>query len=651
MTFGPDLWDQWRTVEDYSRSGCESLEKLSDFVRKRAEIEHEYGKALGRLAKRYRDDLNRKVPSDRASFTKAVQSSSSGQAWLQLLIQTEAVATARLDASEKMEKDLGKSIREQTVKNYDNNKEIFSEIRKEIGDLKRAVDHLDKLRVKYEQASKDRDAAREAYEKVKADKKATKLEEDKMKQDAEKKAALALAAMEEYTQTMVETNSKKNDHYTRILPELLDRAQKADENDRIQYTKATMSQLAQILTAVVPIEQGACESMSSTFSTINPQYDSDLFVKLIRTGETLTVPGDYKFEEKALSNVISPKRMSAFAKTMTRSPVKADKVWESVSFSFDLDGVRSAMSLLGPGNSTRYSHRLHVRNDFGSTTAATMKGSEEHLEDSIIALGQTSKAKRKSVERIKALEKDLAELEKKIHGIESMKAANSTKPESERERTYQTLEEQRRNIEEKRDAVLYKRYKLQCFIAQMDGTPSPQLPASLEERALERQFGTTGTQRGVVSTFSSTHVPLSRRGTADTARSFGGSDEEVGERFHSTASSEEDIKRKPSMVPTVEEEESGGGKVLSRMSSVRGKALPPPPIATGSSSSLRDVIGRGRALYDFDAQPDSEEIAFKAGDVLDILEKLDDGWWKARARTSSGKRREGFVPGNYLEEV
>jgi len=37
----------------------------------------------------------------------------------------------------------------------------------------------------------------------------------------------------------------------------------------------------------------------------------------------------------------------------------------------------------------------------------------------------------------------------------------------------------------------------------------------------------------------------------------------------------------------------------------------------------------GRALYDFDATEDNE-LSFKVGDVLTILNQDDSGWWEAQ---------------------
>jgi len=55
--------------------------------------------------------------------------------------------------------------------------------------------------------------------------------------------------------------------------------------------------------------------------------------------------------------------------------------------------------------------------------------------------------------------------------------------------------------------------------------------------------------------------------------------------------------------------------------------------------------GKVRALYDYTAEK-SEQISFKAGDIIDIIEELEGGWWKGKAGD-----KEGMFPANYIEFV
>jgi actin cytoskeleton-regulatory complex protein SLA1 len=61
-------------------------------------------------------------------------------------------------------------------------------------------------------------------------------------------------------------------------------------------------------------------------------------------------------------------------------------------------------------------------------------------------------------------------------------------------------------------------------------------------------------------------------------------------------------------------------------------------------------LGLYRAVYDYAPQADNE-IAIKDGDLLFILEKGDDDWWKAKKKATSDAEPEpeGLIPGNYVE--
>ena len=53
------------------------------------------------------------------------------------------------------------------------------------------------------------------------------------------------------------------------------------------------------------------------------------------------------------------------------------------------------------------------------------------------------------------------------------------------------------------------------------------------------------------------------------------------------------------------------------------------------------------ALYDYDARTD-EDLSFKKGDLLEILNDTQGDWWFARCKTT---KQEGYIPSNYVAKL
>jgi len=61
------------------------------------------------------------------------------------------------------------------------------------------------------------------------------------------------------------------------------------------------------------------------------------------------------------------------------------------------------------------------------------------------------------------------------------------------------------------------------------------------------------------------------------------------------------------------------------------------------SSSMDSKRLSVKALYDHEAE-EEDELNFKAGDIVEVVEKLEGGWWRGSCR---GK--EGLFPSNYVK--
>ncbi|KAK9540914.1 hypothetical protein VZT92_003332 [Zoarces viviparus] len=83
------------------------------------------------------------------------------------------------------------------------------------------------------------------------------------------------------------------------------------------------------------------------------------------------------------------------------------------------------------------------------------------------------------------------------------------------------------------------------------------------------------------------------------------------------------------------------------------RGLPPPPAPPQTNSPPAPAPGQHeassglqvRALYSFAAE-EKDELAFNAGDVLEVVERCDQAWWRGRLRG-----RTGLFPSNYTKPV
>ncbi|KAF9366686.1 hypothetical protein BGX34_010361 [Mortierella sp. NVP85] len=79
-----------------------------------------------------------------------------------------------------------------------------------------------------------------------------------------------------------------------------------------------------------------------------------------------------------------------------------------------------------------------------------------------------------------------------------------------------------------------------------------------------------------------------------------------------------------------------------------GQAQPPPPPPPVPSRKKQQK--QVRALYNFEATGEGE-LSLQKGDVVRIIEEIDEGWWEGEMVDSKGVRHEGMFPSNYVEEV
>ncbi|RKP22443.1 SH3 domain-containing protein [Syncephalis pseudoplumigaleata] len=69
-----------------------------------------------------------------------------------------------------------------------------------------------------------------------------------------------------------------------------------------------------------------------------------------------------------------------------------------------------------------------------------------------------------------------------------------------------------------------------------------------------------------------------------------------------------------------------------------------------TSSTVKKYV---EALYDYDAT-DGDELSIAKGDIIAVVEELDEGWWVGELVSSNGagggQARRGMFPANYCKQ-
>ncbi|KAI8833720.1 hypothetical protein BC829DRAFT_407717 [Chytridium lagenaria] len=365
MPFGTDLWDQWREVETYCNEGVHSMMNINEFMKRRAEIEADYAKNLQRLVKPYKDELTKKMADKKAaSYNKALLSSTMMQGWSQLLNQTENEAARE----------------------------------------------------------KGMEATMVALDKATKNPKSTEKEQENLRLEVERKGATASSIMESYQQSMTETNNLKNKLYRITIPNILDEVQKEDESSRISISKIGLVTYYELLAAQQPGIIGCLESMNNVFQLINAEYDSDLFIKMMRTGTPL--PADYAFDEKVA--------------------VK----------------------------------------DFTARRPTTRSRSESKDDDETIFALPGKKGRKLAADKVKIYDKEISEAERKKQGVETLISVYEQQATKD-PKYVQDLQSQKATFDVKIDNAGLKRHRLLVYIAEVDKSPAPELPSHLVGKSIQ----------------------------------------------------------------------------------------------------------------------------------------------------------------------
>ncbi|KAJ3027091.1 UNVERIFIED_CONTAM: Formin-binding protein 1 [Siphonaria sp. JEL0065] len=447
--FGAQLWDQWLEVENYALAANKSMETLADYFRQRAAIEVEYSQKLSKLAKPHKDEITRLATDKKGNVqvNRALLSSSTLQAWSQLLNETESTAKVHSELAEKMDSEIKKAVKMAFEELQVKLKSKFDEMKRVTGDLQKGIVALDKAREKYEADKKVMENAQSNFEKLLKNPKLNEKDVEVTKVELDKRRAAVKASMTTYQQTLIETNLKKNVTYIQTIPQLLNEINNDDQSIRVSTFKSAFGKYYSLISSQQPKIQNGLDAMNTISSSIDGSRDLDATIKSLRTGEP--VPPDYLFEEKPIYEITG--------KRLGRSP-------------------------------------------------SAIRAEKEESGDSSI-LSQPHKAgKRAAQDRIKQYDREYAELNAKLQSLENMFSVYEiyTEKDAKDPRYIQQLHEQKENLEIKIINIQLKCHALHEYVAHADGLAPPPLPKHLTGKKIQ-------TPQRVMSPSPSSSLPISRQ--------------------------------------------------------------------------------------------------------------------------------------------
>ncbi|KAJ3258735.1 hypothetical protein HK103_003329 [Boothiomyces macroporosus] len=375
LSFGKDLWDQVKQLEKYCEFGAEQLISMNEFLKIVSNAELEYGKALLRAVKPYKEEIKKlQEKTEKYPFYKAVTESTSIKSWEKMLDSYESLGSLRVETAEIFlnERKLIKTTSKDIEGVF---KEViiflllkFEEIKRGANQLTDMIAMMEKNYSNYKRELKDLDTCTAQYKKSLKDLKMSKKDMDKIKMDYDKQILASQEAVKCYRESVIELNKFKN---------------------------TTSS-------AVLPKEQAIIGEAIAVNDAVRSSLDHDALIKSLKTG--LEPPLDFSIADT--------------------SEVHSKKL------------------------ALRSSSRDELRLDYESESEITKLPDKQ--------------GKKKAMEKIKLLDKEIVEVEKQRQGVDILKGA---------------YKDSLNDVEVKLNQLLTQKHRLHCYVAKIDGKPAPEAPA------------------------------------------------------------------------------------------------------------------------------------------------------------------------------
>ncbi|XP_016943814.3 formin-binding protein 1-like isoform X14 [Drosophila suzukii] len=289
MSWGTELWDQNDNLAIHTNRGIDALDKYANFLRDRVAIETEYAGKLRRLVKNYQP---KKKEEEDNEFT-------SMQAFRNLLKEVGDLAGQREVVSESLQLQIiaGVTLLSKTLR--EERKKCLSDGANLQQNLTTQLSSLDRAKRNYEKAYRDSEKAVDSYKRADMDLNLSRAEVERYKNVMTAKIQQSDDAKNEYANQLQKTNNLQQQHFSMLLPAVLNRLQELDEK-RTRGFREFIVGAADVESSVAPIIARCMEGIVKAGESINEKEDTFKVIERYQSG--FTPPRDIPFEDLSKSD-------------------------------------------------------------------------------------------------------------------------------------------------------------------------------------------------------------------------------------------------------------------------------------------------------------------------------------------------------------
>jgi len=295
VKFSSDLWDGFEHISAKTELGLTVLKDVTEFIKKRAQLEAEYAKKLQELSKVVPGSglFSKSAPIDKESKTLKA-------ALLSWQEESAKIAGHHLEFANKINNDIVKPLENFIKTKEPERKKAIAEGQKRTKVYLDAKANLEKAKEAYVRTMKEAEQATEAHEKAKAElengpeakKKQLGENEKRASQKATQLTEKGKAAEAAYQKAVDTANEVAKETFTTHLPPIIDSLQQLEE-ERYAQAKAVLESFHGGFKALPEQLMERAEELSKVLESLDVEADLSDFVQ--EKKGTASEPEPFKF--------------------------------------------------------------------------------------------------------------------------------------------------------------------------------------------------------------------------------------------------------------------------------------------------------------------------------------------------------------------